>query len=242
MARDSFGSLPRRRRPLVVATVASGAEARRALRIGAEALELRMDLMDDPEGGPALLSRLRASGAPLIATCRPRGEGGAWRGPERARFALLARCAPRAWAVDLEASAAGTAAGRALRRQLSRGRTRLLLSRHDFSSTPPPATLRAWFSAIFRAGADVAKVAVTARRTEDLHHLFGALLSQRRPAVGISMGAAGAPSRVVAGLFGSVLTYGCVDAPRAPGQVRVDALRRRVEALFPGTRPREMPA
>jgi 3-dehydroquinate dehydratase-1 len=191
-----------------------------------------MDLMDDPERGPGLLTRLRAAGVPLIATCRSRKEGGAWRGSEKERLALLARCAPRAWAVDLEASAAGTAGGRALRRRLSRSRTRLLLSRHDFSSTPPPATLRGWFASMSRAGADVAKVAVTARRTEDLHLLFDALRSQRRPVVGISMGAAGEPSRVMAGLFGSLLTYGSVDAPRAPGQIRVDVLRRRVDSLY----------
>lgn len=220
-------------RPLVVATVTSEPEAWRAIGLGAEVLELRMDLMAEPRRAPALLQRLRETGAPLIATNRSRREGGSWRGSEEARLDLLARSAAAARAVDLEASAAPTPAGRGLRAAVHKAGGALILSRHDLRATPAPETLRAWFSSMFRAGADVAKVAVTARGLGDLHALFGALGDQRRPVVGIAMGAAGAPSRVMAGLFGSVLTYGCVDEPRAPGQIRVDRLRRMVETLYP---------
>ncbi len=225
-------AIPRQQRPRVVATITSEAEAWRAIGLGAEVLEVRLDLMKDPQEGPALLQGLRTTGIPLIATNRSRREGGSWRGSEEARLGLLARSAPAARAVDLEASAAPTPAGRGLRAALRGAGSGLILSRHDFLATPAPATLRSWFSSMFRAGADVAKVAVTARRPENLHALLGVLGGQRRPVVGISMGAAGTPSRVMAGLFGSVLTYGCVDAPRAPGQIQVDRLRRMVETLY----------
>ncbi len=226
---------PKRPRPRVVATITSEEEAWRAIGLGAEALELRLDLMESPADGPALLERLRETGASLTATNRSRNEGGKWKGAEEARLELLWRSARHAAAVDLEASAAATPFGRALCRELPHTLALLILSRHDFRATPSPATLRSWFSSMFRAGADVAKVAVTARRPEDLHTLLGVLEAQRRPVVGISMGPAGTPSRVMAGLFGSILAYGCVDVPRAPGQIRVDALRRMVETLHPGS-------
>lgn len=221
-------------RPRVVATVTSDAEAWAGIGLGAEILELRMDLMADPLKGPALIESLRATGAPLIATNRSRREGGSWRGSEEARLALLARGARAARAVDLEASAAATAAGRRLSAGVRKTGTALLISRHDFHATPPARTLRSWLSAMFLSGADVAKVAVMARTAQDLHSLLSVLGAQRRPVVGIAMGDAGPPSRVMAGLFGSVLTYGCVDGPRAPGQIRVDRLRQMVEALQPG--------
>lgn len=223
---------PRQQRPRVVATITSEEEAWRSIGLGAEVLEVRLDLIEDPQEGPALLQSLRTTGVPLIATNRSRREGGRWRGPEDARLDLLWRSVPYAAAVDLEVTAATTAIGRTLCRELPHTLALLILSRHDFRATPAPATLRSWFSSMFQAGADVAKVAVTARRPEDLHALLGVLEGQRRPVVGISMGAVGAPSRVMAGLFGSVLTYGCVDAPRAPGQIRVDALRRMIDTLY----------
>lgn len=212
-------------------------EAWRAVALGAEALEVRLDLTEVPREGPSLVERLRKTGLPLIATHRSRKEGGRWNGAEGERLELLWRSVRHAAAVDLEASAAVTPAGREFRRRLGPTRARLILSRHDFRATPSPAVLRNWFSSMFRAGASIAKVAVTARRPEDLHVLFGAMAAQKRPVVGISMGEAGAPSRVMGGLFGSVLTYGCVDAPRAPGQMRVDALRRRIEELYGPGRP-----
>lgn len=228
--------LSRRSAPLVVATVASEEEAWRGLGLGAEAIELRIDLMRSPARAEHLLERLRETGVPRIATHRPRREGGRWSGPEAKRLELLARCAPRADGVDLELSAAPGAG--VVRRSVRDHGAALLLSHHDFRTTPPEPRLRARFGSMLRQGADIAKVAVTARRAGDLHRLYGALmatskmLAPRKFLVGVAMGPAGLPSRVMAGLFGSALTYGYVDRPRAPGQVRVDRLRRMVETLY----------
>ena len=41
----------------------------------------------------------------------------------------------------------------------------------------------------------------------------------------IAMGDLGRHSRVIAPIYGSVMTYGYVDAPTAPGQLRVDELK-----------------
>ena len=41
----------------------------------------------------------------------------------------------------------------------------------------------------------------------------------------IAMGDLDRHSRVIAPIYGSVMTYGYVDAPTAPGQLRVDELK-----------------
>ena len=41
----------------------------------------------------------------------------------------------------------------------------------------------------------------------------------------IAMGDLGRHSRVIAPIYGSVMTYGYMDAPTAPGQLRVDELK-----------------
>ena len=50
----------------------------------ADLVELRLDARPDLP-----LEWIRRLGKPVIATCRPRAEGGAWTGPEAARLALL---------------------------------------------------------------------------------------------------------------------------------------------------------
>ena len=52
--------------------------------------------------------------------------------------------------------------------------------------------------------------------------LFEATLSAKRPVCTIAMGEIGAHSRIIAPVYGSLLTYGYVRKPVAPGQMRVD--------------------
>ncbi|CAG0981854.1 partial 3-dehydroquinate dehydratase, partial [Methanosarcinales archaeon] len=47
----------------------------------------------------------------------------------------------------------------------------------------------------------------------------------------IAMGEIGKHSRVMAPLYGSVMTYGYVDIPVAPGQLRVDELKNMLKIL-----------
>src|SRR5688572_24137812 len=64
-------------------------EVRRARDVaaasGADMVEVRLDGVDRPEAGAAVAGRT----CPLVVTCRPEWEGGAFAGPEEARRRLL---------------------------------------------------------------------------------------------------------------------------------------------------------
>ncbi|MBI4363066.1 MAG: type I 3-dehydroquinate dehydratase [Euryarchaeota archaeon] len=229
-------------RPRVVATVTGLPEARRALRRGAEILELRVDLMGRPASALDLAPRMKeATGLPLLVTNRSRGQGGKWRGTEEGRLALLDALVSHADGVDLEMEARSESI---LHFAYWRGAT-LILSHHDFHRTPPLAQLRQRIARMHRLGIQlrqgvnggpgapiVAKIATLVHGEEDLHHLFEAARTARGPVAAIPLGPRGLPGRVLAGLFGSVLTYGYVTRPAGPGQPEVGQLKEWVDGLY----------
>ncbi|MCX7804912.1 MAG: type I 3-dehydroquinate dehydratase, partial [Planctomycetota bacterium] len=183
----------------------------RAARIGP--VEIRLDMLEDI-GEEAVRRLVRALAPPpgCIATFRRREE----RGPgapdtrasgldEESRIRLLELAAVEgASHVDLELACASAA--RRIRRAAPT--VKIILSFHDFRGMPDD--LHGIFSRMQEAGADVAKVAVTARRTEDNWAIFRCLkegAGGKIPRIGICMGPDGLPSRVLGGLFGACLTY-----------------------------------
>lgn len=105
----------------------------------------------------------------------------------------------------------------------------LILSYHNFQSTPDHATLVGKFRAAAQEGAEVAKVAVMPKGPEDVLTLLGATLEASRtldvPLISMSMGPFGSVSRMVGGVFGSALTFAVGKSSSAPGQVPIEALR-----------------
>lgn len=185
------------------------------------AVELRLDGMETP----AVEEILPFGGRIVIVTVRKKGEGGAFRGTEEERLRVLAG-AVRLGAdyVDLELSAGEKAAGD-LREEIAMNgdRTKLILSYHDFTGTPPQNALRGIVLDARRMGADVVKVAVMARSLEDnlavLDLLrFGA--GRGIPMAAHCMGEQGRLSRAAAPLFGSLFSYTAPSRGKetAPGQ------------------------
>ena len=183
-------------------------------------LELRLDSLEDfsPQGVAALRPPL-----PVIYTLRSREEGGSYRWGEEKRLEhLYALMRLRPAHMDLEASlpARDIAALRALSPQ-----TGILLSWHDFSSTPPD--LEAVLASM-RAKAPqgvIYKIAVMAQNTLDALDM---LLFCRRsgPSVlGISMGKAGESTRILAPVYHCGLCYCPVEEASAPGQLQASSLR-----------------
>src|SRR2546428_12039617 len=104
MARLAIGSV--RLSDRAPRIVAAGGEAELEALVaadGADLVELRADLCDDPRPDrlPALLARLRAGGRPVILTARAAAEGGRPMDEARRR-ALYAAGLPHADAIDLE--------------------------------------------------------------------------------------------------------------------------------------------
>ena len=104
----------------------------------------------------------------------------------------------------------------------------LLLSFHNFQSTPAQEVLCQRFAQAQALGADVAKIAVMPQRLEDVLAVLAATLESSRkldiPVVSMSMGGQGALTRLFGGAFGSALSFAVGAAASAPGQVPMEDL------------------
>jgi len=196
----------------------------RAARKGLWA-EMRLDYLEKP----ALKRLFRSLPGPVIATNRPRAEGGLWSGNEADRRSLLAEALTYGvHALDVEFSTEA-----AWRRELyaRRGKTRLILSWHDFSGTPETAELEKIFSDMLAQEADILKLVTQAQTPADNLRLLG--LIPRAQAAGkdiiaFCMGPLGKWSRVAAAFLGSYLTFAPFNPKQAsaPGQITMAEFRR----------------
>lgn len=101
---------------------------------------------------------------------------------------------------------------------------KIIMSNHDFSSTPDRDTILERLVKMQELGADIAKIAVMPNTEKDLITLLEATYEMKTahkdiPIVTMSMGAKGALSRVVGEIFGSAITFAAVGRPSAPGQI-----------------------
>ncbi|MEP6782040.1 MAG: type I 3-dehydroquinate dehydratase, partial [Acidobacteriota bacterium] len=172
----------------------------------ADMVELRLDTVSDPSAAAALAGRR----TPAIITCRPRHEGGHFKGSEEERRAILSEALSLgAEYVDLEWR--GTCADLIDRT----GGRRVILSHHDFAGVP--ADLDAMSREMLSSGAEVVKLAITAGRLGDCLRLRAIGKNTRVPMSLIAMGEAGIASRVLAAWMGSCWTY--AGDGIAPGQI-----------------------
>jgi len=211
------------------------AEARASAQHAPDLLEWRADYFKGvvPDTIEALLSALRTDigQTPLIFTYRSPREGG--RAPDdlRARLGVIAAAleSPYADLVDFELDSGEQAVAEV--RQMSRDRGKhLILSWHDFSSTPDAVGIHFKLSAAQVHGADIAKVAVTPQCNADVLTLLSATLAARSkdvdiPIISMSMGERGVASRVVGHHFGSDVTFARGLEASAPGQIPIADLR-----------------
>ncbi len=219
----------------VTVRAASVARARAIMAVlgrGAGQVELRLDDLADQEWeGLIAGSRL-----PVIATCRPRHEGGGFPGGEEERVEVLRRAAAAgAAAVDVELGSAAEV----LLHELPPAR--LVLSVHDHS--PGSESLEEHARRLLAAPRAVAlKLAYTPRRVSDC--LPGRVLLARAAGEGhrlilVPMGPAGIPGRVLAQVWGSLWSYAAPDGvpPAAPGQLPLAEMADLydVAAIGPGT-------
>lgn len=211
--------------PRIVATVTEVSEAKNAKREGADILELRIDLLRS-KNIPGYVKMVRnATSLPLIVTCRGKKEGGKWKKSEKERIQMLLSAMEFADAVDIELSAdCGSIIKKAEELAIP-----VIVSYHNFRVTPTDSFIRKKIADIFRGGADIAKVAVMPKTSEDVIRLLDVLRITKKPTVAIAMGEIGKPSRILAPLFGSVLSYGCVSEAKAPGQMRVRDMKGMLE-------------
>jgi 3-dehydroquinate dehydratase-1 len=203
-----------------------------AAREHADAVEFRLDLADESAAGLESYD----GQLPLIVTNRLVGEGGeAPDTPERLDALERAAEHPAVGAVDIELAAVRDGPADRVIDCARRHGTRVIVSTHDFEGTPDRERLRSLLSAACERGG-VGKIAVTAKRPEDVLELLAvtrSLTAAGRTVATVAMGESGRHSRAVAPLYGSRIGYAPVDpaAATAPGQYDLAALAALVSEL-----------
>ena len=196
----------------------------RASRRDADLIELRLDRIAH---GRKIGELIRAARRPVIATCRPRWEGGAFEGSERERVRVLETASAQgARYLDLEL-AAWHSLMRTLRESAPPRGT--IASLHHFGRRAPSA--RQVFGRLRAVGADVVKYAFRAESIASIALVQDFLTlakGEGQRAIAIGMGEHGETSRVLYRKLGGWATYGRAASGEAAaaGQLSVAELRR----------------
>lgn len=155
---------------------------------------------------------------PVIITCRRPQDGGRWRYTEEKRLMLLRTAiSMQADYVDLEWDIAS---------KIPRfGKTKRIVSYHNFQETPSNLS-RIW-EKMKALDPDIIKIATMANSPNDNWVNLKISRDADVPTVAFCMGDIGAPSRILAGKFGSPFTYASISEERklAPGQLSFKKLR-----------------
>jgi len=211
------------KRSQIVAVLGEGAANDLKAASGADMIELRLDLVTEPI--QTIKAIREATEKPIIATNRLQAEGGKFLGSERERIDLLVQASEYADLVDIELQAE-------LREEfISQVSRPVIVSYHDFQGMPEIDELAAIKGRMKKAGAAIAKIAVTPKRLKDDLDLLGFLLAADMPLCLIAMGDLGRHLRAVAPLYGSALAYGYIRESTAPGQMSLAELSSARELL-----------
>lgn len=210
--------------PIVESTVKKALIVIKEVEPWADLIELRVDYLKQVNLAPLLENRRK----PFIVTHRRKEEGGKYKGEEKRRLGVLREAIDRgADYVDVE-----LASERSFLQGLikNKGRTRVILSSHDFRRTPSHRELQKLFSRMVRLGADVIKIVSFARSWEDnltILSLIPFAKARKQKIVAFCMGEKGKVSRLFSPFLGGAWTYASLRKVKAsaPGQWTVRELR-----------------
>ena len=185
------------------------AEHKHLVEQGARLVELRLDYIS----GDVNIKRLISDRpCPVVITCRRPQDGGKYNGPEEQRQLLLRTAiAEGVEYVDIEEDVA---------RQIPRfGRTQRIVSHHDFRKTPE--NVEEVHRRLLACDPDIVKMATMANHPHDNLRMLRISQQSKVPTISLCMGDIGIPTRILAGKFGSPLTYATFSHERtlAPGQL-----------------------
>ncbi len=209
------------------------AQSKREVDDGETFLEWRLDYLEHPErGAEGIRSFLNDHPeVSLLATCRRHHNHGRFNGSVEHELAILALAARSgACAVDVEIE---TAEAAPLKVGELRDYAKLIVSWHNFESTPPMEPV---LKRLTRIPADAYKLVSTARKPSDAGRVLSLGRENHRiPLIVLAMGEVGFLTRVLSPACHGIFTYA---APlgtdgTASGQVAARTLRRqyRVERL-----------
>ncbi len=194
-------------------------------------IELRVDMFDELSMNHIVeifRKTIDSFKKPIIGTVRDISEGGARLIEEKQRIEIYKGIITLSGAVDVEIRCKGVI--REIEPLCKREGTLLIGSYHNFEETPANNILDDVLLEAEKLGVDIIKLVTKAINRDDVARLFCYLFKHRdKNLVVFAMGEQGRASRVFFPIFGSLLTYGYIVKPSAPGQFSAEELRRYTE-------------
>ena len=191
----------------------------------ADIVELRIDYIKDVDLKRLLEKRTK----PVIVTNRPVREGGRFNGSEEDRISFL-KLAIRLGAdfVDIEHNSIQHIRGTVIRAPT--GKTKLIVSYHNFRETPSDVT--DIYKALSQSCADIVKIVTHANSITDNVRIYRLLQQSQIPMISFCMGELGIISRILYKRFGSYLTFASLQVGKesAPGQISIHELLNTYQA------------
>jgi 3-dehydroquinate dehydratase-1 len=206
----------------IVVSTRNREEIENASLLGADLIEIRLDLLTAPVLNPKMLEGLITP--PLIITMRSRSEGGAFIGTPEDWRRVLDPWLEKAAYIDVET--AYRAYGENLR---SMGK-KIISSLHT-PLMPSPLELDR-MGRLLRSFGDIPKIVVTPSSSEDLLTLLSFTLRAQKPLCTGIIGSRFRYGRILLPLFGSQLVYCHAGVPTAEGQYHIQDFRALFEKLL----------
>ncbi|PIA44591.1 hypothetical protein AQUCO_01700293v1 [Aquilegia coerulea] len=200
----------------------------KAKAIEADVVEIRLDYIKDFNPQQDLETLIKQCSLPTLITYRPKWEGGLYEGDENKRLDAL-RLAMEMGAdyIDVELQVAREFITSI--HEKSPQNTKVIVSSHNYESTPSVEELGELVARIQATGADIVKIATTAADITDVSHMFQITVHSHVsnvPVIGLVMSERGLISRLLCPKFGGYLTFGTLEAGivSAPGQPTIKDL------------------
>lgn len=112
-----------------------------------------------------------------------------------------------------------------LRKLSAQHSIKLIASYHRFDSTPSLDEIERVFEEGRRLNPDVVKIATMVNKKEDTERLLLFLLNHKNDKlIVIGMGQNGKVTRIINPVFGSLITYACLNTVCAPGQISLQEM------------------
>jgi 3-dehydroquinate dehydratase type I len=185
-------------------------------------IEIRFDYQESEIDLELLRKKINT---PLIATNRRADQGGLNKFPEDKRVSLLLKAIQLRY--DYIDIAITTPKLNEIANNVHENGVKLIVSYHDFVSTPDSEIFEKIFANALKSGADICKIIGTAKTFQDNLTYFDFLKKHPRN-VSFAMGKYGTISRVLSPLIGGDFTYASIESGQelAPGQISIKDLRK----------------
>jgi len=219
--------------PKIAVSVNDTADEKLVKSFNADILEIRVDQFKilDPEYVNRVIARVKKIRIPMILTVRSHEEGGKKNLSDELKLRIFKSAISLVDAVDIESKSPVISE---VVKIAKKNKKLIIISWHNFKLTPGDRALKSILNDALKRGAQVVKIAVRARKADDVNRLMKFTMRNRASnLITISLGKAGSISRLIFPMAGSLITYAYVTKPSGPGQVPLKDLRRHLRIYYP---------